>query len=332
MSHLAKILTLYKIDPKLEQTVLKLMNLATEFYNAPNYKEQNDLILSLNQFIYITQKYFFARKDERWDLKIPKWIVKNPIQAFNYSQELNLHQAIYPIEKEFDAFIVFGANKSEIFRRLKFVRNLLKNNLTKKPKQIYLLSGARTLTERIDGSKESINKLKIKYNVNEIFETHLFSDMYDKVIGKLAQDIEKVKVHTPKNKERRPNTFDTILYLLENFPLPGKKLLFISRSPTIFEQKAAVEKATNDKSIYYEVVGGECTYNEVVNEAKAAYHLLMSFAGMLFETYQYVFEKLCEEYGYNYNIENFKKFRLENGYRGQIYDPNIFSAVNFTDF
>lgn len=330
VSHLAEIIELYGFNQGIDKPILNLLSYATKFYGEKDFSEKEDAVQTLNNFIFLTQKYFFARKDERWDLYIPKWIVENSHNAFDNIAKLKLQDEVKPQNRDFDALVVFGANKSEMYRRLKYVKHLLQNNIVEIPKKIYLLSGARELHPRIDGSASAINRMKGIYG-EIVFETDLFSEMYDKILGKLYPQIEKIKVHTPKNEHRRPNTYDTIIYLLNNYSLFENKILFVSRAPTIFEQKASVDKALSGSNLTYEVVGGECIYNEVKNEAKAAYHLLMSFAGGLFESYQSVFFSLCKKYHYHYKEEDFKKFRLETGYRNQKHSPDLFSNVKFTD-
>lgn len=331
MKNLKKILTLYDFaEPNFATALYKLLIAAITFHHPKVSKEEIDHKLSnpdeiqlLNYLIYNTQQYFFARLDERWEQFVPMWIEANQQAIYDYCTETKICDAIYPKEKYYDAVAIFGANKSEVFRRYRFLLKLLKDKQIKIRNRIYLLTGHRKLTPRIDGSENYLQYLADKYQ-KPLFETQMMLDLYDKfnfsqVLG------EKVKlsiIDTGIVKNRRPNTYDTLLEMKRKMDKSDKKLLFISRSPVILEQKAAVKKVFDEEAVKYEVVGGECKLSEVRDMARASYHVLMSIAGTLYENYLFVAKKLNKG---KYDAQQLEAFKSSLGYRNSPIKEVVFS-------
>jgi hypothetical protein len=338
MDSLNKILSLYGLGSnEFAKKIEKMLLMAIKFHH-PNKSEQEiksyfnnkDLIWVLNNLIYYSQQFFFARQDERWELLIPAWIEENKSFLFKTCQKTKLCDPVLPTAKEYDAVAVFGANKSEIYRRYKFFYNLLKSGAVKVKNSVYLLTGHRKLTPRIDGSEAYFDYLQQKFG-NEIFETQVMIDLYEKFnfADKLGPAVKMKIVDTFEVNNRRPNTYDTLIALREMLDKDDKNILYISRSPAFLEQKAAVDRAFAQSEINYEVVGGSCALFEVKDEARAAYHVLMSIAGALYENYMVVAEMINEEHKLytSSQLENFKK---QLGYRNSSAKEVVFSSKYFT--
>lgn len=338
MDSLKKILSLYGlVSPGVVKSIERMLLIAIKFHQPDkseqeikSYFQNEDLILVLNNLIFYSQQFFFARQDERWELFIPAWIMENKSEVLKLCLETHLCNPVLPEAKEYDAVAVFGANKSEIFRRYRFLHNLLRSAKLKIKNSVYLLTGHRKLTPRIDGSESYLNYLHQRFG-SELIETHVMIDLYEKFnfANKLGPSVALKIIDTQEVNSRRPNTYDTLIELRKQLDVADKKLLFISRSPAFLEQKAAVDRAFAGIEVAYEVAGGGCGLFEVKDEARASYHILMSIAGALYENYLVVGQQLIiDQKIYNYSqLENFKK---QLGFRNNPIKEVIFSSTKLT--
>lgn len=338
MDCLKKILSLYSLNlPGIARHIEDMLVMAIKFHHGDrseheirSYFNNDDLILVLNNLVFYSQQFFFARQDERWELLIPAWIEENKHLLFKICHETKLCDPVLPRALEYDAVAVFGANKSEIYRRFKFLDNLLKTGQVKVKNTIYLLTGHRKLTRRIDGSEVYFKHLHQKFG-SEIFETHIMIDLYEKFrfAEKLGSTVEVKVVDTSVVNSRRPNTYDTLVALRSLLNQNDKNILYISRSPAFLEQKAAVERAFAHTEFNHEVVGGGCALFEVKDEARASYHVLMSIAGALYENYLVVAEIINEEQKL-YTSSQLESFKKQLGYRNSPIKEVLFSSKPLT--
>jgi hypothetical protein len=338
MKNLQKILEFYGFKSNhFAQNIEQLLILAIQHHHPKLSRaeiilkfESCDYIKCLNNLVYYTQQFFFARENERWDLMIPEWIIDNESQVFKICETIGLCEEINPEATTYDAAAIFGANKSEIFRRYRYlIRKIRSNNLLIK-KRIYLLTGHRLLTPRIDGSDSYFARLNSKYGA-ELFETQMMLDMYERFVKPyISSNLELVIIDTGVVNNRRPNTADTLFKLIEEVNEDDKSIVFISRSPSILEQRAAVEKVFSKSDIYFEVIGGECNLLEVVDKARAAYHILMSFAGAIYENYLFVAKQLAEEQKQSFDELAFIEQRSKLGFRKSPCREVILSDKAFT--
>ena len=282
----------------------------------------------LNNIVYYTQQFFFAREKERWEQYIPQWIVKNEEQVFAICEEMGLAKEIAPRGYEFDAVAVFGANKSEIYRRFRYFVKLIKTDKIYIKNRIYLLTGDRLLTDRIDGSAHYISSMKSTYH-GKLYETQLMLDLYNKYVKKaLTHSLELKVIDTKATDSNRPNTVDTLIQLQHDLDVRDKKILFISRSPSILEQSAAVDRVFTN--INYEVVGAGCSIAEVRDKAKAAYHSLMALAGAIYENYMNVAKALVKQNNLHYQESDLIKFKKNLSYRNAKTKYVVFSDKPLT--
>ena len=338
MDSLKKILSLYGlVSPGVVKSIERMLLIAIKFHQPDkseqeikNYFQNEDLILVLNNLILYSQQFFFARQDERWELFIPAWIVDNKSEILKLCLQTHLCNPVLPEAKEYDAVAIFGANKSEIFRRYRFLHHLIKSKKIKIKNCVYLLTGHRKLTPRIDGSEAYLIYLHQKFG-SDLIETHVMVDLYDKFnFAKELGSLVGVKViDTPEVNNRRPNTYDTLIELRKQLMPADKKILFISRSPAFLEQKAAVDRAFTGSEVIYEVAGGGCGLFEVKDEARASYHILMSIAGALYENYLVVGQQLIDEQKI-YDISQLESFKKQLGFRNNPVKEVIFSNQRLT--
>jgi hypothetical protein len=338
MQDLKKILSLYKFKQENLAEQLEMMLIKAIEFHYPDRSQKEilesfsneDLIIVLNNLIFYTQQFFFARENERWDLLIPAWIEANKTLLFKLCKATGLGEPVNPISLQYDAVAIFGANKSEIFRRYNFLYRLLKSASVTIQNRIYLLTGQRKLTPRIDGSEAYFAYLHNKFGPN-LFETQIMIDLYEKFNFPqlISQNVQMRIINTPALGSRRPDTYDTLVALQKELDPNDKKLLFISRSPTILEQRAAVDRVFSGSCIDYEVAGGGSDLCEVQDEARAAYHVLMSIAGALYENYLVVATAINSERKL-YNIEELVAFKKQLGYRNSTIRKVIFSQKHLT--
>jgi len=338
MENLKKILALYGFDDEgFSNKVYQILLMAIEFHHPKKSAKElldifndEDLIKVLNNLIFYSQQFLFARQDERWELFIPLWIEENKAELFDLCLGTKLCEPVTPTKIEYDAVAIFGANKSEIYRRYKFVLELLKSKTILVKNSIYLLTGQRKLTPRIDGSQAYFDHLHHRFG-ETLYETHLMIDLFDRFgfAHYLGESIKTFIVDTPPGNSRRPNTFDTLVAMKDQLRPQEQTLLFISRSPAYWEQKAAVDRVFGESGLEYEVAGGSCTLSEVSDKARASYHILMSLAGALYENYLVVARSINDERKI-YSDEQIQGFKHKLGFRALSNKEVLFSDKPLT--
>ena len=338
MENLKKLLALYGFTEKdFADKVYIILVMAIKFHRPlmPTAEitqlfNQHDLIKLLNELIYYSQQFFFARQNERWELFIPLWIEKNKAELFELCLGTKLCEPASPTYQEYDAVAIFGANKSEIYRRYKFILELIKSKKITVKRNIYLLTGQRVLSPRVDGSDSYFEHLHQKFG-DSLYETHIMIDLFERLqfVDYLPETVKIQIIDTPSLNNRRPNTYDTLVEMKNQLDPLDKSLLFISRSPAYWEQKAAVDRVFSESGLKYEVAGGSCTLTEVRDQARASYHVLMSLAGALYENYPVV-AKIINDEQQLYTEKQLAEFKSSLGYRNAPNREVVFSSRPLT--
>lgn len=253
-----------------------------------------------NFLVKATQQLFFGPRCEIWESKIPQWIDSNLSIVVNILQNLGLASSIIPTKKEYDCVAVFGSTAYEMQKRLNFSYDLINKEIISLNDSIFLLSGERYANPKIDNISLIINTAEYFGLKNQqVTEAHIMEKLHLNYIKIQDLNVNYKLVDTARGSKSRPNTADTIEEFIKQYPNKCGSVLFISRSPHIYEQAEAayaVIKKTNLK-LEYEVVGDKYNYDEIPI-LHAAYQMIRSMAGAWFRGWKRV------EFGfYNNSVE-----------------------------
>lgn len=169
---------------------------------------------------------------------------------------------VLPKEEEYDAICILGAAAPTMQNRIDFIAEQLKcANI--RTKNIFLLTGERYVTDKIDGTAQFLGAIAEYFGVplNKLTEAHVFRYQYEK--SDLNGKYNCIIIDTPARNGSRPTTQTTVEDFLKwKNNNPGKainKILFISSQPSVRYQEEII------KAIFFsqkqpfdciEVVGG----------------------------------------------------------------------------
>ncbi len=269
---------------------LSSLTSSKEIYNKLN---KAPIKHALDWFIKETQEKFFIRKDkERWDVKIPDWVINNKESASYWTQKLNMCDPILPIDYNYYALAILGATGIEMKKRFEWAHDLI-NIKTILIDKIYLLAGERYIeTDESgldrDGGRGFLESIAAKYNhsLQKVTETEIARELAENIFSKLNSDIKIITLHSEQSNGKRPTTESNARVLLRELESHASrediKILVISRAPNIFPQKQQFLPIIKDSNIKFEFVGGPCSFNEGSLEYNIM-NILMPVAGTFYQ-------------------------------------------------
>lgn len=224
--------------------------------------------------IHETQKQWLRKLDkERWDLiEIP---FNQRLFVLKWAEEQGFFLPWYPLFKEYEKVVIFGATTSQMQKRLDFLLNLWKEGY--RFKEVVWLTGDRPLNKNADSY---LNRCQ-----NESEAAHIIWEEAD--LPERLRQISVLFVATPmRSQEKRPNTEDTIITWLKRDPEPCR-VLFISSQPFCGYQ-FAVLKSTLPESFLFDLAGDGF---DPIDKPSAAALLLDSIARWIYQEEQAVTHK-----------------------------------------
>lgn len=216
------------------------------------------------ELVAFTQEFFVNRggNKERWEVPPLRWLNKNPEKILRCLKRLNMCDPVLPRETEYDAVCILGAAAPAMQDRINFTAEQLKcGNI--KSKNIFLLTGERCVTDRVDGTLQFLAEIAKHFDipVDKLTEAHLFRYQYEK--SDLDGKYNCIVVDTPAKNGSRPTTQTTVEDFLRwknsNPDRKINKILFISSQPSVRYQEEIIKAiffSQNEPFDCVEVVGG----------------------------------------------------------------------------
>lgn len=216
------------------------------------------------ELVNLTQKRFVNRggNKERWEASCPEWLGRNSERILQYIKCLNMCDPVLPKEEEYDAICILGAAAPTMQNRIDFISEQLRcGNI--RTKNIFLLTGERYVTDKIDGTPRFLGDIAEHFGVplSRLTEAHVFKYQYEK--SYLNGKYNCIVIDTPARNGSRPTTQTTVEDFLKwknnNSDAAINKILFISSQPSVRYQEEII------KAIFFsqkqpfdciEVVGG----------------------------------------------------------------------------
>lgn len=306
---IGSILSEFSFDAKQQEAISDLIKLSSTEIPSEYITECSDSTKpeALEWLVINTQSKFFARTNERYGLQIPQWIVDNDIRIIETAEKAGFISEIPPSNQKIDCVAILGATGTEIKKRIEYVKELIESNRIKQD-SIFLLTGARYTTQgcspeqlenhqtcgfiKQDGGYNYLDKLATTHSIkiNNVTETHIMEDQYEKIIGSPAPHVIDTKV-----SKIRPDTADTIV-AFTNAPEYKRchHTAFVSRAPNIKAQHIAIASVHNRMKLTntFETIGGSANPNEIVYKPSVAHHIVMPIGGVIYGQYVEVCKKL----------------------------------------
>jgi hypothetical protein len=283
-------------------------------YTAPHCASQDEYA-ALDWLIKVTQEKFYARATgERWEQKIPSWIIKEPDKIISEAKALGVIDRTSPTKPDFECAAIYGSTAPEMRKRIEDFKSRVEEGSLNTQK-VFLLTGERYATASVDGGEGYIKKLAQNNTVSEdkVTETMIMEDIYEtQALGAKKLIKDPITIDTPRGKKARPNTIDTIEAFLKAIKKDEcASIVFISRAPYKIAQEEDTKKIMYLQSPWrkFEVIGGAAQITEVNHGDSAAYHMLMAIAGGLYGGFEMVSRELNSKYDMCTSIEYLTKYK-----------------------
>jgi hypothetical protein len=309
---LGSILAELPFDSQQQQSVLDLLAI-TDTALPPATDQECSNQETLEWLVQTTQTEFFTRTNERYGLKIPRWIEDNQDHIIEILSNAGFTAAVPLTDSKVDCLAILGATGTEIKKRMIFTKDVL--NTTIIP-HVFLLTGERYSVQGCsevqlaqnqncgfigpDGGYEYLSNLA-EHNhktLSQITETDIMLDQYNKVVGNNNTAISLHVVDTPKGEKVRPDTVATVIHFIRSPEFEKcHHTAFVSRAPNIKAQHLSIRKVYREQGLVqtFETIGGSANVTELKTKASAAHHILMPIAGVIYDSYTEICKKLSQD-------------------------------------
>lgn len=200
----------------------------------------------LLRLIRETQAKFWNRQGgkERWQVGPLPWMEIHKQSSWACLKTLGFVQAVEPTQGAQGTVCLLGASKGRMQARLQFLKGLVQSGKLQ-PKTLVLLSGERFVTEKIDGSREELERIAQRFQREswqkvtemDVLRYLINQDHFFRSFKVVVVDVGAHK--NPDGRTTRPTTQSTVAAWLAQHPQNGP-VFFISNQPHVQAQDAGI--------------------------------------------------------------------------------------------
>ena len=226
--------------------LLKFASVQVDTTHLEKEWPQEEILNWLLELIRETQAKFWNRAGgkERWQVGPLSWMVNNTNASWDCLKTLGFVSAVEPKNGSRGTVCLLGAAKGRMQARLQFLKELI-NRGKLQVEKLVLLSGERLVTEKVDGSREELEKIahfSHKDSWEKVTEMDILRYLVDQdpELKKLPIVVVDTKAQQKSDGTwARPTTQSTVAKWLEESPADGP-VYFISSQPHVQPQTAGI--------------------------------------------------------------------------------------------